>query len=203
LDDTMGEVGTGLSDSANYQMKAGYRQIVEGEVLSFSIRNSDETADTNVCSLGTIVTTGVSPCSYRLKIGTTSSAGFQVGLWADDQLNQATASIDINDIVENSTVAAGVEGHGITVAPPTDAGDEGTATTWIEQNPFDDDDTPIPVGVSLMDVIFASNGTQIVDVFGTGDLDGTTLITHRAAISTATQAGSYDQLVTYSVSSIL
>jgi len=203
LKDTMGEIGTGESDSASYIMMAGYRQMDEEEVLSFSIRNSSETADTNACALGTLSTTSVSTCSYRLKIGSTASAGFQVGLWADDQLNQSTASIDVDDVTENFTVAAGTEGHGITVAPPTDNGTAGTATTWTEQSPFDDDDTPIPAGEALMDVIFASNGTQDVDLNGTGDLDGTTLVTHRTAISTATREGSYDQVVTYVVSSVL
>ena len=204
LKDTVGEIGTGLSESANYIMKTGYRQMTELEVLFFAIRNSGEAADINACSLGTLSTTSVSTCTYRLKIGSTASSGFQVGLWADDQLNQtADPTIDINDIAENGTVAAGVEGHGITVAPPTDPGTIGTATTWTEQDPFNDDDTPIPVGEANMDVIFASNGTQDIDVFGSGDLDGTTLITHEAAISTATKAGSYDQTVTYIVSSIL
>lgn len=203
LNDTMGEIGTGFSESDTYQISAGYRQIDEEEVLSFSIRNSGETADTNACALGTLSTASVSTCSYRLKIGSTASAGFQVGLWADDQLNQTTASIDVDDITENFTVVAGIEGHGITIVPPTDNGIMGTATAWTEQDPFDDDDTPIPAGEGNMDVIFASNGTQDVDIYGTGNLDGTTLITHRAAISTATQTGSYDQVVIYIVSSVL
>ncbi len=171
--------------------------------LTFAIRNTAETADTNACALGTLSIASVSTCSYRIKVGTSTAAGFQVGLWADDQLNQATPTIDINDIAENSVVAAGIEGYGITSAPPTNAGVTGTATTWTEQSPFDDDDTPIPVGEANMDVIFASNGTQDVDMGGTGDTDGTTLITHRAGISTATLSGSYDQVVTYVVSSIL
>lgn len=172
-------------------------------VMTFAIRNSGETADTNDCDLGALSTTAVSTCSYRLKVGTNTTAGFQVGLWADDQLNQATVAIDINDIAESSTVAAGIEGHGIVVVSPTNAGTVGTATTWAEQPPFNDDDTPIPVGEANMDVIFASNGTQDVNMGGTGNTTGTTLITHRAAISTATGAGSYDQLVTYNVSSVL
>lgn len=172
-------------------------------LLTFAIRNTAEDADTNACALGTISTTAVSTCGYRLKVGTNVPTGFQVGLWADDQLNQSTITIDIDDIAENSTVVAGTEGHGITVAPPTSAGTVGTATTWVEQDPFDDDDTPIPAEEANMDVLFASNGTQDVDVGGTGDTTGTTLITHRAAISTATQSGSYDQIVTYSASSIL
>jgi hypothetical protein len=171
--------------------------------LTFAIRNSAETADTNACALGTLSTSSIASCSYRLKIGSSTAAGFQLSLWADDQLNQSTPTIDIDDIAENGTVTAGTEGHGITVASPTDAGTSGTATTWTEQDPFDDDDTPIPVGEANMDVIFASNGTQDVDMLGTGDTDGTTLVTHEAAISTATQSGSYDQIVTYVVSSIL
>ncbi len=201
--DTLGEIGTGESDSASYKIKAGYRYMEEDAVLSFAIRNTAETADTNACALGTLSIASVSTCSYRIKVGTSTAAGFQVGLWADDQLNQATPTIDINDIAENSVVAAGIEGYGITSAPPTNAGVTGTATTWTEQSPFDDDDTPIPVGEANMDVIFASNGTQDVDMGGTGDTDGTTLITHRAGISTATRAGNYDQIVTYIISSIL
>ncbi len=171
--------------------------------VTFAIRNSAETLDTNACALGTLSTSSVATCQYRIKVGTSTAAGFQVGLWADDQLNQATPTIDIDDIVENNTVASGVEGYGITSAPPTNAGASGSATTWAEQVPFDDDDTPIPVGEGNMDVIFASNGTQDVDMGGTGDTDGTALITHRVGISTATLAGSYDQLVTYVVSSVL
>lgn len=172
-------------------------------LMTFAIRDNGDAADTNACAIGTISTSAVSTCDYRLKVGTNTTTGFQVGLWADDQLNQATITIDIDDIGEGNTVAAGVEGHGITVAPPTSAGTSGTATTWVEQDPFDDDDTPIPVAEANMDVIFASNGTQDVDMGGTGNTTGTTLITHRAAISTATQPGSYDQIVTYSVSSVL
>ncbi len=174
-------------------------------LMTFAIRNTAEDADTNACALGTINTTAVSTCSYRLKIGTNTTTGFQVGLWADDQLNQTTITIDIDDMTEGvaNTVTAGTEEYGIAVASPSSAGASGTATTWIKQDPFDDDDTPIPVGELLMDVLFASNGTQDVDMGGTGDTTGTTLITHRAAISTATQPGSYDQIVTYSVSSIL
>jgi hypothetical protein len=172
--------------------------------LTFAIRNAAEDADTNACALGTLSTSSIASCSYRLKIGASTAAGFQVGLWADDQLNQASASIDIDDIAENGTIIAGTEGYGIaSIDPPTNNGPAGTATTWIEQDPFDDDDTPIPVGEANMDVIFASNGTQDVDMLGTGDTDGTTLVAHEAAISTATQSGSYDQIVTYIVSSIL
>ncbi len=202
LKDTMGEVGTGLSESASYIMKAGYRQMAEQEVLSFAIRNSAETVDTNVCDLGVLTTASVSSCAYRLKIGSTAPGGFQVGVWADDQLNQSTIIIDIDDIIENSTAAAGIEGHGIAVASPVNSGG-GTATTWTEQSPLDDDDTPIPVAEANMDVIFSTNGTQEIDIFGSGNTTGTTLITHNAAISTATQTGSYDQIVTYSISSIL
>ncbi len=172
--------------------------------LTFAIRNTAETADTNACALGTLSTGSVASCSYRIKVGTSTAAGFQVGLWADDQLNQATPTNDIDDIVEDGTITAGTEGYGLTsIAPPTNAGASGTATTWIEQAPFNDDDTPIPVGEANMDVIFASNGTQDVNMGGSGDTDGTALITHEAAISTATLAGSYDQVVTYVVSSVL
>ncbi len=203
LKDTLGEVGTGESDSLSYKIKAGYRQMVEDEALYFAIRTADETADANSCSLGTLSISSVATCQYRIKVGTSTAAGFQVGLWADENLNQSVPAIDINDVAENSTVTAGMESYGIVVVPPTNAGAEGTATVWIKQSPFDDDDTPIPIGEGNMAVIFASNGTQDVDWNGTGDTDGTILVTHKAAISTATQAGSYDQVVTYIISSIL
>lgn len=202
LDDTTGETGTGDSVSENYKIKAGYRAMEE-DVLTFAIRNTDETADTNVCALGTLSTVSVANCSYRIKVGTSTAAGFQIGLWADDYLNQSNPAIDIDDVIEDDAVESGVESYGIVIVPPTSAGINGTATAWVEQNPFNDDDTPIPIGEANMDVIFASNGTQDVNMNGSGDTDGTILVTHKAAISTATQAGNYDQVVIFIISSIL
>jgi hypothetical protein len=202
LKDTAGETGTGGSYSVNYKINAGYRAMEE-DFLTFAIRNADEDADVNICALGTLSIASISTCQYRIKVGTSATAGFQIGIWADNKLNQSIPTIDINDVTEDSAVAAGIESYGIAVIPPIDAGANGTATLWTKQDPFDDDDTPIPVGEANMDVIFASNGTQDVDMLGTGDTDGTILVIHKAAISTATQAGNYNQMVTFIVSSIL
>ncbi len=166
--------------------------------LSFIIRNTGDTADTNECPLGILTTSGVSTCSYRLAVATNASGGFQVQINSDGTLN--SGANDINAIAEDGTVTAGTEGYGIAVTGATSGGNNGSDVynqPVTEDGNFNDDDTPVPA-VATNFVSFTN--TFVYVPFGTdGDLTDTTLVTHRAAISAGTPAGLYDQVVTYTV----
>lgn len=166
--------------------------------LSFIIRNTGDTADTNECPLGILTISSVATCSYRLAVATNASGGFQVQINSDGPLNSGTN--DINAIAEESTVTAGVEGYGIAVVGATSGGNNGSDVynqPLTEDGDFNDDDTPVP---TVATNFLSFSNTFVYVPFGTdGDLTDTTLVTHRAAISAGTPAGLYDQVVTYTV----
>lgn len=157
--------------------------------LTLSIRNASTTALANTCALGTLNPTGTNNCSYRVAAGTNSSSGLTVRIIADDQLNQTTPTVDINDINTgtNTTIDAGVEEYGATVSA---AGSAFTAGTGWGGGAYND----IPT------VADAETEEAILDANAAVD-DGNTAnwatITHAASITAATAGGSYDQVVTY------
>jgi hypothetical protein len=164
---------------------------VQAEVnptLSFAIRNSADSAETNSCALGILSTSAVATCSYRLKVATNAFSGYAVSIIADGALRDGTKDIDA--IGEGTTVAAGTEGYGIALSAGA-ASEAGVTIT--EAGDFNDDDTPLPlVSTSL----YSSDGPNTPT---TPDTTNTGLVTHRAAIDAATSAGSYSQVVTYLV----
>lgn len=164
-------------------------------LLSLIIRDSGDTADTNVCDLGELATGSVATCAYRVAVSTNASGGFQVQINSDGALDTA-ASDDINAIAENGTVTAGVEGYGVAITGATVGGHDGAGNfdqPLVEDGDFNDDDTPVPTSATN----FISYGDAFQYTQGTATTS--TLVTHRAAISAATIAGAYQQVVTYTI----
>lgn len=162
--------------------------------LSLIIRNTADSADTNVCDLGELSSASVSTCDYRVAVGTNASGGLQVQITSDGDLDTAGAdTIDV--VVEDSTVTAGSEEYGIAITGATAGGETGGAFTnpIVEDGDFNDDDTPIPTSATN----FLSYGSAFQYTALT--LTTSTLVTHRASIDSATMAGSYDQVVTYTI----
>jgi len=141
------------------------------------------TISSNTCALGTLTTGSVSTCSYTLAVGTNADNGAKITIQAISDGTNAYLNKDgapgtyIDDIAENNTVTAGTEGYGIAVT-----GGAG----WTEEGDFNDDDTPIPSSV-----------TDILSTTGPIESTDTSTITHRAAISTTTESGTYSQTVQY------
>jgi len=162
--------------------------------LSLIIRNTADTADTNVCDLGELSTSSVSTCDYRVAVGTNASGGLQVQITSDGDLDTAGGDT-IDAVTEDNTVTAGTEDYGIAVTGATAGGETGGAFTnpITEDGDFNDDDTPIPTSATnFLSYTSAFQYTQ-------GTTTTSTLVTHRAAIDAATMAGSYDQVVTYTI----
>ena len=161
--------------------------------LSFAIRTTNDTADTNTCDLGVLTISDVAECSYRLKVATNANNGYTVSITTDGDLRRSgTGDVadadDIDLIAEDSTVTAGTEGYGI-------AFDGGSITggTVTESGDFNDDDTPLPTTITTLMTTDGNNNPS------NPDTTNTALGTHRAAIDADTNTGNYSQTVTYYV----
>lgn len=163
--------------------------------LSFVIRTSDDTGNTNTCALGTLSLVTVNTCAYRLKVTTNAASGFTIQVNSDGDLRKSGSgnvadNLDIDLVAENSTVASGTEGYGIALT-----GGSITGGTVTESGDFSDDDTPLPISSATN--LLTGSGTNNP---GTTDTTNTALVTHRAAMDGDTSTGNYTQQVTYTVS---
>jgi hypothetical protein len=163
-------------------------------ILSFALRNSSDTSDTNACALGTLNLTSVSTCAYRLKPATNAASGYTVQINSDGDLRRSGSgnvadSEDLDPIPEGNTVASGSEGYGLAFN-----GGACTGGSITEQGDFNDDDTPFPMTSTDL---YSCDGPN--SPAGT-DTTNTALVTHRAAMDAGTLTGNYTQTVTYYVS---
>ncbi len=165
--------------------------------LSFVIRNTADTADTNVCDMGTITTTNVGDCSYRLKVGTNADGGYIINVDTNgglsngvDTMNDAAVGAGgtggTNIVAGNEFYGAKVDsgvvssGASVTVA----SGFDGGATNFVQYN------------VASPSTLITATGPNEP---GATDLTNTSLVTHNAAVAAATEPGQYLQTVTYTV----
>lgn len=179
-------------------------------VLTFVIRNAADDADQpnvagaavgpNLCDLGNLSDAGVQECQYRLKVTTNASGGYTVAVATDGSLRKGTDFID--NIAEDTLVTAGAEDYGVAFAAgsydPDGVGTDYTATACTPTADFDDDDTPTATGLAtgITQNLYSCAGPNNPDAT---DLGNTALVTHRAEADSATPAGTYVQLVTYTV----
>ncbi|MBD3363154.1 hypothetical protein GF362_05520 [Candidatus Dojkabacteria bacterium] len=181
--------------------------------LSFNIRDLADSADVNTCDLGTVDTStdpnqdttddGVGECGYGLAVGTNAQGGFSVSYDIDAGLNNASATI--NDAAEDDTSTAGTEDYGLVNITAAQTGRD-TATGNYDQTIYtgtaaageDEDDstdyTPVKSGGTTIfswdDGIDYTAGTDATDL---------SLLMHGITVGSGTPAGSYDQVVTFTV----
>jgi len=163
--------------------------------LSFNIRNTADTADTNICDLGTASTTTVNTCSYRLKVSTNASNGYTIAMLVDGNLTNGTSSITNASAGPTGTaVVAGTEMYGATVAGGAINGLGGTVALT---SPFTSVGSNVVAYSNLVSAnILTANRPNFP---AATDLVNTSLITHRLAINNNTGSGYYNQNVTYRV----
>lgn len=141
--------------------------------ITFSVRNSADSADTSTCSLGVLTTVGVSTCTYKLKHATNATTGIVISVIADGALRNAAHSIT------NPTGAVNTgEEYGFVVnsTPVTDETVSGSYAT---------PDQIVPV----ISTTIITNVNPHVNTLDT--------VVHSASISAVTPAGSYTQVVTW------
>ena len=76
--------------------------------ISLSIRNSDDTADKNTCNLGTLTTSSVASCSYRIKPATNAENGYTVLVATQSGLNIGGYSLSNAAVGTGAEMALGV-----------------------------------------------------------------------------------------------
>jgi hypothetical protein len=167
--------------------------------LSFSIRNSGDTANTNVCDLGTASTTAVSSCSYRLKVSTNAANGYTISAQAGGSLTNGT------DVITNAVagtggtggtnIVSGTERYGAVLTPGTITGVGGTISLTSAFNAGATNS--VLYAPAAPTVILTANKPN--SPLASGDTTRTSLITHNLGISSNTPSGSYTQSITYTV----
>ncbi|MFH1620505.1 MAG: hypothetical protein ABIB04_00275 [Patescibacteria group bacterium] len=169
--------------------------------LSFSIKDSADTGDTNVCALGTLNSESVSTCSYRLRIATNAANGFGVKMGADEALN-SSGNATMTDIGDNVAFSAGTEAYGIQVFTGASTGgrsgvgdyDQPVVEDSAGPYTFDTDSSPIPILRAGVDFMSYSAPFKTETP---ASLTTTSLVTHAAAISVSTPAGLYSHTIFY------
>jgi hypothetical protein len=192
--------------AALYYVLGGNQVLVSATVpasLSFSIRNSEDSANTNVCQLGTLSMSSVNTCTYRLRIATNASNGFVTTIQADKMFSTPTFAT-MTDIVDGSSFVAGTEAYGISsLVAATQGGRQTTSSAFSDpivessftSTTFNADPSPVPTSTTGIIISFPRP-------FNVGPAPSTTTtsaITHSAAISAGTAVGNYTQTVTYRV----
>ena len=124
----------------------------------------------STCALGTLTTGGVATCNYNVTTTTNATTGYATTIVEDGNLRDGLGN-DINDVAGGNNVTAGTEGYGI-------------RTTGTDGQ-YNAADTAITGTAKLI----------ATDTSGPIDAQLVT-VTHKAAISGTTVAGSYSHLVT-------
>lgn len=208
LSDTIGDYGTSLFFVGQDNSVNIFANVAP--TLSFNIRTLDDSADTNVCDLGTVSTAtpipnydtvvdGSGECGYSLAIGTNAVNGFMVQITSDGSLRNANASIA--DVIDTASWTAGIEAYGLTNITAAQTGRN--STTGLYDQPltregnfelYSGNATPIPT--VLTDMISYTDGVQYS---AGGDNTDVTQVLHGLVIGSGTPAGSYSQVITYTL----
>jgi hypothetical protein len=162
-------------------------------VLSFAIRNTTDTADTNICDLGDLTTTAIGNCEYRLKVTTNAKAGYTINVNTSGNLTNGTDNFaNAAAGAAGTAQAAGTELYGAKITAGSITGAAGTVTL---ATPYSGANNVSYVNTTAAALLTANKPNAPA----TTDLTNTTLVRHEAAISANTPAGFYTQTVTYTI----
>lgn len=196
-------VKTNVDSGANFQY-VGEANVVEVRAyvpvsLSFAIRNTADTANTNVCDLGTASTSAISTCNYRLKIGTNATGGYTVSMQADGNLSNGSHNITNAAAGAGGSggtlISAGTERYGVVINPGSITATGGTITV---ASLFDAGGTnSVLYNYTTPQVILTANKPNAPAP--SADTTNTSLITHNLGIEGSTPSGFYTQRITYTV----
>lgn len=196
-------IKTSADFGANFQY-VGQANVVQVRAfipvsLSFDIRNAADTANTNVCDLGTVTTAAVATCNYRLKVSTNAKNGYTVSMLASGNLtdgthNMANAAAGAGGS-GGTAIVAGTETYGVFITTGNITGVGGTITRASIFNAGATND--VLYNYTSPQVIMTATKPNSPAV--SGDVTNTSLIEHSLGISSNTPSGDFTQTITYTV----
>jgi hypothetical protein len=162
--------------------------------LSFDIRNDSDTADTNICDLGTVDSTTLGTCSYRLKVTTNAGSGYTISVVTDGDLTNGTHNmVNADPGTLGTLIAAGTEAYGAIIEEGslTTAGGNITLATAYSAGA-----NSVAYNNTTPALLLTSDSANDP---ATPDLTNTTRVTHNLGVQGDTPAGKYTQTITYTV----
>ena len=167
--------------------------------LSFVIRTVADSANTNVCNLGTATTTSVATCQYRLKVTTNAKNGYTISMQASGGLTNGS------DVITNSApgfggtggtnIIPGSESYGVNISPGNLTSSGGSILTESLFNAGLVNSVRYDYNVPTL--LLTANKPN--NPAGFGATTTTSLVTHNLAITPGSSSGNFTQTITYTV----
>jgi hypothetical protein len=204
---TAGNYAFGINTSTN-DFGGNFQYVGESNVvqvrafvplrLAFNIRNSADTANTNVCDLGETDPSAINECSYRLKVSTNAIGGYTISMQANGNLTNGAYSM--TNAVAGPTGSAisassALELYGVRIVA---GGITGSGTISTLPAYTSGVNNVVNYSSTTAANIVQSTGPNATPAAG-GDTTNTTLVTHRLTVSESTPIGTYTQRITYRV----
>ena len=198
---TTADASSGIASVGNANKVRVTARVVPA--LSFDIRTSADAAISSfpvACDLGTLSTASIATCQYRLKVATNAENGFVVS-YASTANGMTNGSYNLTAANSGTTAAlsAGTEKYGANIVPGSVTGNNaGSTTATSSVTTTLGNATTYGASYQATTATSAYEATRGNAPSGT-DTTNTALVTHVAAISATTPAGTYAQTITYSI----
>lgn len=194
-------ISTSVGDQGGVLQYVGQANVVQvrarvDPTISFVIRNSADTANINTCDFGTVDTSSVYSCAYRLKVGTNAANGYTIAVASSGSLSSGASNITNAAVgtggAGGTTITAGTESYGVVITPGTITGAGGTVTLASAYN------------AGATNAVSYVNTTPTTVITANKPNNPTTtshssLITEQIGINASTPAGVYTKTETYTV----
>ncbi len=196
---------TGLTTpvtAGNYEFDLGVANKFYGAVLQYvgqanqtEVRGFVPTTlslalSTNVCDLGTLTTTTVASCNYRIITNTNASSGYNLYMKTSGDFSNGTCALPNSSAGTNGTggtaITAGTPRFGAIVSKG--ATTSGSTTSLASQ--YNGGSNPVAINNTTSTLMMSSTGPNNPAV---SDTTNTSQVTNYAAISGNTCAGNYTQ----------
>jgi len=186
------DTGAGLAyiaDENDVVVTATVPPIIDMELYDNETDGALQPGNPNTCYLGSLSPTLVSPCDYWIGTSANSAGGIQVKVadsGTNDGLNKGDSGTNddlINNVTATQTIDAGTEEYGFSL---TDTG------SYTADGSYSTNYSPVPTTESN---VFYRTGVHTS--IGTNNPGERVQVTHAASIDGSTEAGSYQNDLTY------
>jgi hypothetical protein len=181
---------------------------IEDVKLSFSIRNDTDTGNLTTCNAGTATTANISQCKYRLRISTNATNGYNVlartsGNFINTGNNypiiNAVAGTGVGGGTSINNTNNGTEMYGVKINPnQSSLGFALTVPSAFYVGTFLTNANSVKFNHTTDQLIMTSTSANLPNT-AAADTTNTAIVTHNLNIGSGTPAGTYSQLVYYTV----